>query len=66
MHSSQGGTWRRQGIIGASCTIKRFYLDIKREFFYSEDNWSLEQPPQRCDRIPVTGAFQDAVGQVAK
>lgn len=30
--------------------------------FYSKNNHPLEQPPQECDRVPVAGDFQDAIG----
>lgn len=31
------------------------------KLLYNESNQSLEQPPQRYSRIPITGSFQDAV-----
>ena len=35
----------------------------KKFFFYTENNYSLEQPPQGRDRVHFTGGFQDAIGQ---
>lgn len=38
---------------------ERFRLNIRKKFF-SQNNQSLEQPSQRCGRVPITGAFLDA------
>jgi len=37
----------------------------KKEVYYRENNHSLEQLSQGCGRVPITGDFQDAVGQSA-
>lgn len=37
----------------------------KKEIFYSEKKHSLEQHLQGCGRIPITGGFQDVIGQSA-
>ncbi|KAK4833026.1 LOW QUALITY PROTEIN: hypothetical protein QYF61_027408 [Mycteria americana] len=37
----------------------------KKYIFYSENNQSLEQPLQGCGGVPVTGGFQDVIGQGA-
>lgn len=41
------------------------FILIKKEVFYSEDNKSLEQPPQECGGVPITGSLQDVNGQGA-
>ena len=38
----------------------------KRENFYSENNQSLEQPPQGHGTVPIARGFQDATGQGAR
>lgn len=53
--SSQGATWRVQ--VGEVSWYKK-------DFFPRENNQSLEQPLQGCGRVPITGGFQDVVGQV--
>ncbi|KAK4829313.1 hypothetical protein QYF61_003189, partial [Mycteria americana] len=42
---------------------ERFHLDIRNKFFYSENDQSLEQPPQGHGRVLITGGFQAAIGQ---
>lgn len=32
----------------------------------TESSQSLKQPPQGCGRVPITGGFQDAIGQHAR
>ncbi|KAK4831866.1 hypothetical protein QYF61_019694 [Mycteria americana] len=34
--------------------------------FYSENNHSPEQPPRGCGKVPITGGFQDTIGQGAR
>lgn len=41
---------------------ERLSLDLGKKF-YSENNQLLEQPPQGCGGIPITGIFQDEVGK---
>lgn len=41
---------------------ERFHLD-RRDFFFSENNQSLKQPPQGCGKVSITRGFQDVVGQ---
>lgn len=36
----------------------------KKLIFYSENNWYLEQPPQGHDGVPITGFFEDTIGDV--
>lgn len=38
----------------------------KKEFFYSESSHSLERTPQGHSRVPISGSFQDAIGQDAR
>ena len=38
----------------------------KKAIFFSENNQSLEQPPQVRSRPPITGGFQDVTGQNAR
>lgn len=38
----------------------------EKHIFYSENNHSLEQPPQGCGIVPITGSFQDFFGQAAR
>ena len=40
----------------------RFRLDIKEEFFYSEDGETLEQAAQRSGGCPIIRSVQDQVG----
>lgn len=63
--SSQGGTWRRQRTMGTCCTGRGF-LVLYEEFIYSENNQSLEQPPQGCGEVLTTGGFQDVFGKGAR
>lgn len=44
---------------------ERFPLDA-RNFFYSENNQSKEQPPQGYGGVPIAGDSQDGVGQGAR
>lgn len=39
------------------------YTFFKKIHFSQKLNQSLEQPPQVCGRVPITGGFQDVVGQ---
>lgn len=50
--SLQGATWRRMQV--AAGEVLSWY---KKEILHSESNHSLEQPPQRCGGIPITGGF---------
>ncbi|XP_074677350.1 uncharacterized protein LOC141922118 isoform X2 [Strix aluco] len=43
---------------------ERFHLNV-REIFYSENNYSMEQPPQGHGGVPVAGGFQHVAGQGA-
>jgi len=43
-----------------------FHLDIRKKFFYSEYNHSLEQPPMEHGRVVIAGGFPDATGEVAR
>lgn len=36
------------------------------KFFYSKNNFSLEQPSQECSRVTIAEDFQDATGQGAR
>ena len=45
---------------------ERFYLEIRKNYFYSENNQSLEQPPQGHGRDLIAGGFQDAMAQGAR
>lgn len=45
---------------------EEFLSQYKKEFLYSENNDSLEQPLQGCGKIPDTGSFQDVIGQGAR
>lgn len=38
----------------------------KKEVFYAENNQTLQQPPQGCDGVSITGGFQDATGESAR
>lgn len=38
----------------------------KKDFFYSENNRPLEQPPLGDGRAPITGGVQDVTGQGAR
>lgn len=38
----------------------KFHLDIRNKFVRAR---TLEQSPQSCGRIPITGDSKDAVGQ---
>jgi len=38
----------------------------KKDIFYRGNSHSLEQPPQGHGRVPITGGFQDAIGQGAR
>lgn len=51
--------------MGTSCTGRGFSLTQER-IFYSKNKHSLEQPPQECDAVPITGSFPDVTGQGAR
>ncbi|KAK4831003.1 hypothetical protein QYF61_014574, partial [Mycteria americana] len=42
---------------------KSWRCRYKKEIFYAENNQSLQQPPQGCGGVSITGGFQDATGQ---
>ncbi|KAK4810867.1 hypothetical protein QYF61_008839 [Mycteria americana] len=50
---------------GNGCKLhrERFHIDIRKTFFYSENNHSLEQLPQGYGKVPIAGGFQDTIGQ---
>jgi len=60
LHQLPHGEDKWQWVQGASGEVSSQY---KKDIFYSENNQSLEQSPQGCDRVPITGGFQDAAGQ---
>lgn len=62
---SQGPTWRRQGEQVQVAPGEVSSRNMK-EIFYSESNHSLEQSHQGCGRVPITGGFQDVIGQGAR
>lgn len=43
-----------------------FHLNIRKNFFYGKNDHSLEQPSQGFGRVPITGDFQDGIGQGAR
>lgn len=45
------------------CLVHIYIYFFLRIHFSQKLNQSLEQPPQVCDRVPITGGFQDVVGQ---
>lgn len=61
-YSSQEATCRRQG----ATDTRKVSSQYKNNIFMCENIHSLEQPPQRHGRLPITGVFQDAVEQGAR
>jgi len=57
-HGEDKGQWVR--------VVPEVSFQHKKEFCCSDNNRSLEQPPQRHGRVPIAGGFQDAIGQVAR
>lgn len=49
-----------------TCCTGRGFLVLYEEFIYSENNQSLEQPPQGCGEVLTTGGFQDVFGKGAR
>lgn len=53
-------------LIHTRSTGKIFHLHTRTKFFYSENDQSLEEPPQKCGGVSTTGGFPDATGQGAR